>query len=261
MRIIRFLDANKQVCIGWVNEDRVGLISGSIYGDFHREEATIPLNRVTLLPPVAPSKVVCLGRNYPDHAREQNAELPSLPMIFLKAPSAIIGRGEKILLPPQSQQVDYEGELAVVIGKTACEVPAEQAREFILGYTIANDVTARDLQIKDSQWTRAKSFDTFLPIGPWIETDLDPFDVLINTHVNGVLRQMGSTKEMNFPVFQLVAYISTIMTLEPGDVILTGTPAGVGRIDDGDYVNISIEGIGELFNPVANRPPHRAVKR
>lgn len=253
MRIVRFIDSNKQVCTGWVNEDKVGLISGSIFGDFHREEAILPLNKVTLLAPVVPSKIVCLGRNYPDHAKEQNAELPALPMLFLKPPSAIIAYGETILRPPQSQQVDYEGELAVVIGKTACEVLPEKAREYILGYTIANDVTARDLQIQDSQWTRAKGFDTFLPLGPWIETELDPFDVLISTHVNGVLRQMGSTKEMNFPVYQLLAYISTIMTLEPGDLILTGTPAGVGRIDPGDYVKVSIEGIGELFNPVANR--------
>jgi 2-keto-4-pentenoate hydratase/2-oxohepta-3-ene-1,7-dioic acid hydratase in catechol pathway len=199
-----------------------------------------------------PSKIICLGRNYPDHAKEQNAELPSLPMLFLKPPSAVVGPGETIYLPAQSQQVEYEGELAVVIGRRCKNVQTEQARDYILGYTIGNDVTARDLQHQDSQWTRAKGFDTFCPLGPWIETDISPFDTLISTHVNDVLRQMGSTKDMNFPVYQLVAYISAIMTLEPGDVIMTGTPAGVGRIVDGDVVKVTIEGIGELVNPVKN---------
>ncbi len=253
MQILRFLDANSQVQTGWVNEDRVGLIRGSIYGEYQREEANLSLSRLKILPPVAPSKIVCLGRNYPDHAKEQNAELPSLPMLFLKPPSALIAHRETILLPPESRQVDYEGELAVVLGKQARQVNAESARDFILGYTIANDVTARDLQHQDSQWTRAKGFDTFCPLGPWIETDMDPFDAIITTHVNGTLRQMGSSKEMNFPIYQLVAYISTIMTLEPGDLILSGTPAGVGPIQDGDVVRVNIEGIGELVNPVEKR--------
>lgn len=253
MQIIRFLDTNKQPQTGWVNGDLVGLLEGNIFGEFHRDEAKLPLQKIKLLAPVTPSKIICLGRNYADHAREQNAELPAIPMLFLKPPSSVIAKGETILLPYQSQQVEYEGELAVVIGKHGRDIPAETARDYILGYTIANDITARDLQHKDSQWTRAKGFDTFCPLGPWIETNMDPFDTLISTHVNGVLRQMGSTKEMNFPVFQVLAYISSIMTLEPGDVILSGTPAGVGRIVDGDVVKIAIEGIGELINPVRNR--------
>jgi 2-keto-4-pentenoate hydratase/2-oxohepta-3-ene-1,7-dioic acid hydratase in catechol pathway len=253
MKIVRFLDSNRQPRVGWVNDDMVGEITGSIYGDFQREEALLPLSRVTLLAPVTPSKIICLGHNYSDHARELNAELPTLPLLFMKPPSSLIANGETILLPNQSQQVDFEGELAVVIGRRGRDIPAETARDFILGYTIANDVTARDLQMKDGQWTRCKGFDTFCPLGPWIETDMDPFDTLVTTHVNGVLRQMGSTKEMIFPIYQLVAYISAIMTLEPGDVILSGTPAGVGRIVDGDSVTVTIEGIGELVNPVKNR--------
>jgi 2-keto-4-pentenoate hydratase/2-oxohepta-3-ene-1,7-dioic acid hydratase in catechol pathway len=253
MKILRYLDSAKQVQTGWLSEDLVGPIQGSIFGEYHREEATTPLARVQILAPVVPSKIICLGRNYPDHAKEQNAELPSVPMLFMKPPSAVIAAEEQIVLPYQSQQVDYEGELAIVISKRAKEISADQARAHILGYTIANDVTARDLQHKDNQWTRAKGFDTFCPLGPWIETDLDPFDVLISTYVNGVLRQMGSTKEMTFPVYQIVSYISSIMTLEPGDLILSGTPAGVGPLVDGDSVKITIEGIGELTNPVSKK--------
>jgi 2-keto-4-pentenoate hydratase/2-oxohepta-3-ene-1,7-dioic acid hydratase in catechol pathway len=163
----------------------------------------------------------------------------------------LIAQGETILLPAQSRQVEFEGELAVVIGKKATHILADQARQYILGYTIANDVTARDLQKADNQWTRAKGFDTFCPTGPWIDTSVDPFDLLISTHVNGILRQMSSTKDMIFPIFELVAYISSIMTLEAGDLILTGTPAGVGELKPGDHVTVTIEGIGELTNLVS----------
>lgn len=250
MRFIRFVDQDNQTHQGWMTEETVGIVDGSIYGTFQRQEAVIPIRKVRLLPPVTPSKVICLGRNYAEHAREHGADIPSIPLLFFKPPSAIIAQGESIFLPPQSKQVEFEGELAVVIGKTARQISADAVRQYILGYTIANDVTARDLQKTDGQWTRAKGFDTFCPVGPWIETSVDPFDLLISTHVNGILRQMSSTKDMIFPIFDVVAYISSIMTLQPGDLILTGTPAGVGELKPGDNVSVSIEGIGVLTNPV-----------
>ena len=250
MRFVRFEDSENQVHQGWIVDDQVGLVDGSIFGAFQRQEVSIPLRKVKLLPPVTPSKIVCVGRNYAEHAREQGADLPTEPLIFFKPPSALIAPGEAIILPSQSQQVEYEGELAVVIGKRAKNITADTARQSILGYTIANDVTARDLQHKDNQWTRAKGFDTFCPVGPWIDTSVDPFDLLISTHVNGILRQMNSTKDLIFPIYNLVAYITSIMTLEPGDLILTGTPAGVGGLKQGDSVRVTIEGIGELTNPV-----------
>jgi 2-keto-4-pentenoate hydratase/2-oxohepta-3-ene-1,7-dioic acid hydratase in catechol pathway len=200
---------------------------------------------VRLLAPVEPSKIICVGRNYPEHAREHGEAVPQIPLLFLKPPSSVIGPGATIVLPPQSQQVEHEAELAVVIGKTGRWIPIERATEYIFGYTIANDVTARDLQRRDGQWTRSKGFDTFCPLGPWIDTELDPADTLITCRVNNAMR------EMVFTVPQLVAYASSIMTLSPGDVILTGTPAGVGPLAGGDTVEISIEGIGSLSNPVA----------
>ncbi|HPO59722.1 MAG TPA: fumarylacetoacetate hydrolase family protein, partial [Anaerolineaceae bacterium] len=173
-----------------------------------------------------------------------------IPLLFLKPPSSVIGPGEAILLPPQSRQVEHEAELAVVIGRLGRWIPPEAALDYVFGYTVANDVTARDLQRRDGQWTRGKGFDTFCPLGPWIETDYDPYDNLITCRVNGEIRQMASTRDMIFPVQQLVAFASSVMTLEPGDVILTGTPAGIGPLLDGDEVAVDIEGIGELRNPV-----------
>jgi 2-keto-4-pentenoate hydratase/2-oxohepta-3-ene-1,7-dioic acid hydratase in catechol pathway len=251
MRFIRFVDQDNQTHQGWIADDTVGIVEGSIFGAFQRQEASIPFRKIRLLPPVAPSKIICLGRNYAEHAREHGADIPTVPLLFLKPPSALIAQGETILLPAQSRQVEFEGELAVVIGKKATHILADQTRQYILGYTIANDVTARDLQKADNQWTRAKGFDTFCPTGPWIDTSVDPFDLLISTHVNGILRQMSSTKDMIFPIFELVAYISSIMTLEAGDLILTGTPAGVGELKPGDHVTVTIEGIGELTNLVS----------
>jgi 2-keto-4-pentenoate hydratase/2-oxohepta-3-ene-1,7-dioic acid hydratase in catechol pathway len=203
-----------------------------------------------LLPPVAPSKIICIGRNYAAHAEEKGNQVPEVPMLFLKPPSSLIGPGEAIVLPPQSQQIEHEGELAVVVGKRSRWLQAEEALDSVLGYTVANDVTARDLQSRDGQWSRAKGFDTFCPVGPWIETDFDAADALITTTVSGELRQMGSTRDMVFRVRQLLAYASSVMTLEPGDLLLTGTPAGVGPLTDGDEVVVSIEGLGELRNPV-----------
>lgn len=251
MRIIRFLSRPQAPASwGWVSEGKVGVLDGSPFDAFRREEAVLPVESVRLLAPVRPGKIIGVGHNFAAHAAEHEAELPELPLLFLKAPSSVIGPGEPILLPPQSRQVEHEAELAVVIGHGGRWIPADEAQQHILGYTVANDVTARDLQRRDGQWTRSKSFDTFCPLGPWIETDFDPADALVTCWVNGQVRQMASTRDLVFPVQQLVAFISSVMSLEPGDVILTGTPAGVGMLVDGDDVAVEIEGIGRLTNPV-----------
>ena len=251
MRIVRYQTAAEPARFGWVIEDRVGPLEGSPFTEFRRLEATIPLDKVRLLAPVVPSKILCIGRNYVAHAKEHEVDVPEVPLLFLKPPSAVIGHQATILLPPQSQQVEHEAELAVVIGKRGRWISPEEALNHVLGYTAANDVTARDLQFRDGQWTRGKGFDTFCPVGPWIETDFDPADALITCHVNGEMRQMASTRDMVFNVRQLIAFASSVMTLEPGDLLLTGTPAGVGHILPGDQVDVTIEGIGQLSNPVA----------
>lgn len=216
--------------------------------------ATFPLDDVRLLAPVLPSKVVAVGRNYADHAREMGSEPPAEPVLFLKPSTAVVGHGDPIAYPVKlTQRVDYEGELAVIIGRLCREVPAAQAAEVIFGYACANDVTARDLQARDGQWTRAKGFDTFCPLGPWIETDADPADLELTTMVNGEIRQQARTSQLLYDVPALVEYISTVMTLLPGDVLLTGTPAGVGPLEDGDEVSVTIENIGSLRNTVVNR--------
>ena len=216
--------------------------------------ATFPLDDVRLLAPVLPSKVVAVGRNYADHAREMGAEPPAEPVLFLKPSTAVVGHGDPIAYPVKlTQRVDYEGELAVIIGRLCREVPAAQAAEVIFGYTCANDVTARDLQARDGQWTRAKGFDTFCPLGPWIESDADPADLKLTTAVNGEVRQQARTSQLLYDVPALVEYVSTVMTLLPGDVLLTGTPAGVGPLEDGDEVSVTIENIGSLRNTVVNR--------
>ena len=229
----------------------VGPLSAPPFGPYRRMDAVLPLSTVKLHAPVLPGKIIAVGRNYPEHAKEHEEEVPDIPLIFLKPPSSVIGLDEQILLPPQSKQVEYEGELAVVIGRVGRWIDIRKIEEFILGFTIANDVTARDLQRSDGQWTRAKGFDSFCPLGPWIETDLDVSDVLITTRVNDEIRQMASTREMVFNIPQLVVYISSVMTLNPGDVILSGTPAGVGKLEEGDVIEIEIEGIGKLKNTVA----------
>ncbi len=251
MKIIKFTDKDGVSKYGWIDELKIGLIDGDIFGEYQRFEPSIFLNSVKIEAPVTPQKIICVGRNYYEHAVEQNVELPESPQLFLKPPSAIIADGEAIQIPPQSQQVEHEAELVVVIGKKGRWIPVERTNEYIYGYTIGNDVTARDIQYKDLQWTRGKGFDTFCPIGPWIETELDPADCLITCRVNGELHQMASTREMVFSVNQIVAYASTIMTLEPGDLIFTGTPAGIGLIVQGDQIEISIEGIGILNNQVS----------
>jgi 2-keto-4-pentenoate hydratase/2-oxohepta-3-ene-1,7-dioic acid hydratase in catechol pathway len=251
MRLIRFSTANEPPQFGWVNKDMVGRIVGSPFGEYQRSEANIPLGSVQLLAPVQPSKIICVGRNYAEHAKETKSEIPTTPLLFLKPPSAVIAPQQTITLPPQSQQVEHEAELVVVIGKRGRWISPEEASKHILGFTIGNDVTARDLQNKDLQWTRSKGFDTFCPLGPWIETEFKPVDVMITCHVNGELRQMASTHDMVFHIEQLVAFASSIMTLEPGDILMTGTPAGVSPLHPGDIVEITIEGIGKLSNPVA----------
>ncbi|MEX1248912.1 MAG: fumarylacetoacetate hydrolase family protein [Anaerolineales bacterium] len=256
MRIIRYLDAAGTPRYGWTLDGKGGGIEGDPFSAFKRESLEFPLENVRLLPPVAPTKIICVGRNYVAHAQEHDAEVPEVPLLFLKPPSSLIGTGETILLPPQSQRVEHEAELAVVIGKRSRWLNLETAKDAILGYTVANDITARDLQRRDGQWTRGKGFDTFCPVGPWIETDFDAADAVITCKVNDELRQMGSTRDMVFPVRQLVAYASSVMTLEPGDLLLTGTPSGVGPLQDGDELVTGIEGLGELRNPVKAEEPH-----
>jgi len=218
-------------------------------------EAPIPLKELSVLPPVMPTKIVCLAVNYRKHAEECGRDIPEEPILFLKPPSAVIGCGQAIVLPSQSSRVDYEGELAMVIGKACRNVTPEQAPEHVFGYACANDVTARDLQKKDGLFARAKGFDTFAPIGPWIETEVkDPANLSIKTLVNNELRQDGHTSDMIFPPFDILSMISQVMTLNPGDVILTGTPPGIGPIKPGDDIRIEIEEVGILINPVAQDP-------
>jgi 2-keto-4-pentenoate hydratase/2-oxohepta-3-ene-1,7-dioic acid hydratase in catechol pathway len=211
-----------------------------------------PIDEMTLLPPVAPSKIVCMGRNYRDHAKELGNEVPAEPLLFFKPPSSLLAPRGIIRLPQVSERVDFEGELAVIIGRRARKLRRDQDLEpYIQGYTLANDVTARDLQKKDGQWTRAKGFDTFCPVGPIVETKLDlRAGLTIETHVNGELRQHGSTLDFIFSLPVLLEYITAAMTLEAGDLLLTGTPAGVGPLAAGDIVEVSVPGLGRLSNPV-----------
>jgi 2-keto-4-pentenoate hydratase/2-oxohepta-3-ene-1,7-dioic acid hydratase in catechol pathway len=217
----------------------------------------LPFGRVTLFAPVTPSKIVCIGRNYRDHAAELGNEVPKEPLIFLKAPSSILAPGQTIHIPAQSERVDFEGELAIVIGKRASRIrPEEDVRPYIRGYTIVNDVTARDLQKSDGQWSRAKGFDTFCPVGPIITDEVDPDAGLnVETRLNRVVRQEGNTLDLIFPIAALLRYITAAMTLMPGDLIPTGTPAGVAPMQPGDVVEVTVEGIGRLSNPVAASNP------
>lgn len=223
-------------------KDPVSAASGQELGE------ELDLASLRLVRPCDPSKLVCVGRNYAEHAKELGNDAPPEPILFLKPPSALLDPEGVVRMPPQSQRVDYEGELVIVIGRRARNVPAAQWRDYVLGFTCADDVTARDLQFKDVQFTRGKSFDTFAPIGPCIQTELDTSDLPIVTRVNGEVRQNARTSQMIFPPAELVAFISSIMTLEPGDVILTGTPAGVGPVKSGDVVEVEIDGIGVLRN-------------
>jgi len=251
MRFIRYQLNHEPPRAGWVLEDKIGPVQGDIFGEYIRQEAELPLDKVKLLPPVLPSKIVCVGRNYAAHAREHGADVPEIPLLFLKPPSSLLGHEGTILLPPQSKQVEHEAELGVVIGKRGRWINPQEALQYVFGFTVANDVTARDLQRSDGQWTRGKGFDTFCPIGPWVETQFEQTDAMITCHVNDELRQMASSRDMVFSISQLIAFASTIMTLEPGDLLLTGTPSGVSPLLPGDTVEVKIEGLGVLRNTVA----------
>jgi 2-keto-4-pentenoate hydratase/2-oxohepta-3-ene-1,7-dioic acid hydratase in catechol pathway len=255
MRICRFITLSNQT-------PRFGLVDGDSVLPFapgetidslpsSRTADAIALSEVKLLAPVAPSKVVCVGRNYREHAAELGNKMPDEPLLFLKAPSAVIAGGDDIVLPPDSKQVEHEGELGVVIGREARKLSeSEDPLDYVLGYTCVNDVTARDLQRKDVQFTRGKSFDTFCPVGPHIVNELDPLNLVVTTRLNGKVKQSGKTADMAFPVPFLIRYIANIMTLYPGDLIATGTPAGVSPMNNGDVVEVEIEGIGVLRNSI-----------
>lgn len=250
MRIVRFRLAG-QTRFGLHTDEGIRPLLGSPLETTDVDDRVVlPHDGVHLLAPVAPSKIVCVGRNYAAHARELGNEVPSEPLLFLKPPSALLPHGAAIKLPPASARVEHEGELGVVIGRPLHRAKPADVGIAILGYTCCNDVTARDLQRKDVQFTRGKGFDTFAPCGPWIETDADPTDLRVQVRVNGATRQDGRTSAMMFPVAELVAYISGIMTLLPGDLILTGTPEGVGPLVAGDTVEVDIEGVGALRNTV-----------
>jgi 2-keto-4-pentenoate hydratase/2-oxohepta-3-ene-1,7-dioic acid hydratase in catechol pathway len=258
MRIARFVHPGG-MSFGLVEGDEaagvdaltVTAIDGHPFGELKLTDKRFALADVRLLSPILPSKVIGIGRNYADHAAEHGAEVPKEPLLFLKPSTSVIGPHDVIKLPPQSKHVEHEAELAVVIGASgARRVDRANAAATIFGYTCANDVTARDLQRSDAQWTRAKGFDSFCPIGPWITTDVDPSDVEVRCEVNGEVRQLGRTSQLVFDVATLISYVSHVMTLLPGDIILTGTPAGVSPLVSGDTVSVSIGGLGELRNPV-----------
>ena len=246
MRLVRFV-VDGETLSGQVINDVVRADDGS--------QREFSLQQARLLAPCSPSKIVAVGLNYRDHAEEMGLTIPEEPILFLKPSTSVIGPGDTIVLPPQSARVDYEAEMAIVISKSARNVSRKEAQEHILGYTCLNDVTARDLQSKDGQWTRAKSFDTFCPIGPWIDTELDGSDLKIELYLNGVSKQQSRTSNLIFSPAELVEFISAVMTLHPGDVIATGTTSGIGPMGPGDTVEVRIEGIGSLVNHAAKPSP------
>jgi 2-keto-4-pentenoate hydratase/2-oxohepta-3-ene-1,7-dioic acid hydratase in catechol pathway len=249
MRLVRFRFGDR-IATGALDDTEIQVLQGTFFQNPVPSGERVSLDDVRLLSPVLPSKVVAVGRNYSEHAEEMGQEVPDEPLVFLKPSTAVIGPGDPLVRPPMSQRMDYEGELAVVIGRPARAVPLDRAAGVILGYTCGNDVTLRDLQAKDAQWARAKGFDGSCPLGPWIETELDPTDVALTTRVNGHVRQDARTSDLVFTPAGLVAFITSFMTLLPGDVVLTGTPAGIGPLSPGDRVEVEVEGIGTLANPV-----------
>ncbi|MGQ4465349.1 fumarylacetoacetate hydrolase family protein [Streptomyces violaceoruber] len=260
MRIARFsIDGN--VAFGAVEGDQpdqlvLDIIKGIPFADYELSGTKVPLSKVRLLPPVLPSKVVAFGRNYAEHARELGNEVPDAPFAFFKPSTSVIGPGDAVQYPSFTEELHHEAELAVVIGRMCREVPRERVQDVIFGYTCANDITARDVQRREKQWARAKGFDSSCPLGPWVETDLDlaaAGDLTVQLTVNGAQRQLGRTSEMIHSIEDLIVNISEAMTLLPGDVILTGTPAGVGSLNVGDEVAVTIEGIGTLTNKVVKR--------
>jgi 2-keto-4-pentenoate hydratase/2-oxohepta-3-ene-1,7-dioic acid hydratase in catechol pathway len=250
MNFVRYR-TDRETAYGAVVDQTVHRLEGAPWEPVRLGGVVAALDQVDLLAPCRPTKIVAVGLNYRAHAAESEHQVPVEPIIFLKPPTTVIGPGAAIVYPAHlSQRVDYEAELAVVVGRQARHVRREEAFAYVSGYTCANDVTARDLQQRDGQWTRSKSFDTFCPLGPWIVPDLDVSDLAISSRVNGELRQNARTAEMIFAVDELIAFISAVMTLEPGDVILTGTPAGIAPLQPGDRVTVEIEGIGALSNEI-----------
>ncbi|HEX9377647.1 MAG TPA: fumarylacetoacetate hydrolase family protein [Actinomycetota bacterium] len=250
MRLVRFRFGDR-IATGVLDGDAVQPLRGTFFEQPVPTGEAIPRDDVRLLAPVLPSKVVGVGKNYAEHAREMGGEVPDEPLVFLKPSTSVIGPDDPIVHPPVGERLDYEGELAVVVGRLARRLSPEDAALAILGYTCGNDATLRDLQARDGQWTRAKGFDTACPLGPWIETELDPLDLHLQTRLNGEVRQDARTSDLTFGPAGLIAFVSTFMTLLPGDVILTGTPAGIGPMRPGDRVEVEIEGIGTLSNTVA----------
>jgi len=249
MKYVRFMNAKNEIGYGCIEGEKIQLLDRNFLDPLSQPtKAWLALEEVTLLAPVQPSKVICVGLNYALHIKEMNHSLPEEPVIFMKPPTCVIGPDAEIIYPKISEQVDYEAELAVVIGTTIKDVTEVEAAQAIFGYTCANDVTARDLQKKDGQWTRGKSFDTFCPIGPWIVTDVDPSQLDIQLLLNGVVKQSSNTRNFMASVPKLVSFISQVMTLFPGDVVLTGTPEGVGPMLPGDEVIVKIQSIGQLRN-------------
>ena len=249
MKIVRFA-ANGKTGYGILKGQSIQALAGSPFRSIKPAEGRYRLSQVKLLAPCLPSKIVAMGLNYRKHAEEVKSKLPKVPLIFLKPSTAVIGPEDNIVLPPSSTRVDYEGELALVIRKRAWQVSEEDTFDYVLGYTCLNDVSARDHQRDDGQWTRSKGFDTFAPIGPCIETKLDPGNLILETYLNGELKQHTSTSDLVFSVPQQISFVSHVMTLLPGDVITTGTPSGIGRMRPGDIVEVNIEGIGTLRNHV-----------
>ncbi|NOX21640.1 MAG: fumarylacetoacetate hydrolase family protein [Actinobacteria bacterium] len=253
MKIVRVDTKTDDITYGGVEPEGIRLYRGSPFVAWEPTETVVDWEAARLLAPVIPTKIVCVGRNYVGHAEEMGNEVPEQPLLFLKPPTTVIGPMQQIRYPASSNELSYEAELAVVIGTVTRNVDIEDVGPHIMGYTAANDITARDHQRTDGQWTRAKGFDTFCPLGPAIDTDIDPQEGLsIISRVNGEIRQSGSTADMVFGVGHLVSYISNIMTLLPGDVILTGTPEGVGSVNPGDKIEVQIEGIGVLTNTVSS---------
>jgi 2-keto-4-pentenoate hydratase/2-oxohepta-3-ene-1,7-dioic acid hydratase in catechol pathway len=255
MRIARF-QTGSRVCYGVIQDESILSLAKDPFSSFQAgrevdyDGKKYPLSRVKFLAPSLPSKLVCLGLNYHPHAQELNQHLPAFPLIFLKPSTAVIGPDDVIVMPKIWTRVDFEGELGIVIGKTTKNVSLQKARDSVLGYTCVNDVTERQIQKEDGQWTRAKGFDTFAPIGPWIETEVDPDDLKLETFLNGTLHQSGRTSELIFGIDKLISFVSEVMTLLPGDIISSGTPAGIGPMKPGDQVEIKIEKIGSLSNRV-----------
>lgn len=253
MKIVR-MKAGDDIAYGVADAEGVVVYKGSPFVAWEPTETVVPWSSVSLLSPVIPTKVLCVGKNYEDHVDEMDGEVPEEPLVFMKPATSVIGQNAAVVHPRISNEVHHEAELAVVISRPARNIKAEDASRYIFGYTAANDVTARDLQAKDAQWTRAKGFDTFCPLGPAIETELDPLERLaVICKVNGEVRQAGFTSDMVFGVAEILEYITAFMTLLPGDVVLTGTPSGVSKVEPGDVMEVEIDGIGTLTNRIVSQ--------